>query len=224
MFSPKVVGFEDGHILVEVLGETKRIARPSWPEMHMRVAIVGPGRYSCLKRSVGAVFVKGKTVISSGYNGAAAGQTSCRELGFCYYDDLAYRESRRREVEFDEDFRERHKMYCIAVHAEHNAQAHISRLGGVALEGSSVYITNFPCPACTQGVIVSNKITEVVYWRDYLCNELLTMDERRASEKKLNEAGVPFRQLNLTEERLFGLFLLDSTVGNRSGYVFLPPS
>ena len=63
--------------------------RPSWDERFMVEAILAATRHTCLKRGVGAILVKDKHTLTSGYNGAASGITSCRDLGYCYYEELA---------------------------------------------------------------------------------------------------------------------------------------
>lgn len=197
----------------------KGIARPSWDESFMLDAIKAATRSSCLKRAVGAALVKGGATIATGYSGAARGQESCLDLEYCHYEHLAQEDGKKGIGTFD-DLRERYKTFCIAVHAEANTVGHISRLGGQGIEGAVLYITNFPCPKCVQDVIVTNQISAVVFWKDYLCNPLLTLDEKRASEAALTRASIPWRQVAISKERIKQIAALMVMVGERTEYRF----
>ncbi|MDO8555435.1 MAG: deaminase [bacterium] len=191
--------------------------RPNWDEFFMFNAIFCATRHSCLKRGVGAVIVKDKRIIGGGYNGAAPGLNSCLDRGYCYCDDLAMQESQTNSKEFAE-IREDYKLYCLAVHAEVNA---ISQCRGWEARGATLYITNFPCPRCTQDVIITNGITAVRVWKDYLGNPALTIDEKRASERKLLEAGISLSYVHISPSRIkeFADYM-SNIVGERTKYVF----
>ena len=195
------------------------IVRPDWDESFMLDAIKAATRSSCLKRAVGAALVKDNATIATGYAGAARGQENCLELEYCHYDKLAWEDHKKGIQEF-ELLREQYKSFCIAVHAESNAVGHISRLGGQGIKGAVLYITNFPCPKCVQDIVVTNDIAEVVFWRDYLCNPLLTLDEKRASEAALKRAKIPWRQVLISNERIFEVAKLMIMVGKRTNYKF----
>ena len=197
----------------------KGIPRPSWDESFMLDAIKAATRSSCLKRAVGAALVKDGATIATGYAGAARGQDSCLDLGYCHYDRLAWEDHKKGIGGYDA-LREQYKIFCIAVHAEPNAVGHLSRLGGSGVEGSFLYITNFPCPKCVQDVVITNRISKVFFWRDYLCNQLLTTDERRASEQALARAGVPWKRINLSSDRILDIAKLMTVVGERTDYKF----
>ena len=191
--------------------------RLSWDEMFMFMAIACAVRHSCLKRGVGAVLVKDKRIIGSGYNGAAGGITSCLELGHCYYEDLAFQEQKMNGgdiVVVKENF----KIYCQAVHAEANAMSQCSR---DEAQGSFLYITNYPCPRCTQDIIITNGLKVVNIWKNYLENSFLTIDERRASEKKLLEAGVSVRFIGISKPRIMEIAAyMANNVGERTDYKY----
>lgn len=191
--------------------------RPSWDEIFMFQAISCATRHSCLKRGVGAVIVKDKRVIGSGYNGAAQGITSCRELNYCYYEELAETEADTNGKNF-EAIRENFKIYCQAVHAEMNALSQCSRQ---EIKGSTLYITNYPCPKCVQDGIITNGIREVKVWKEYLQNFTLTIDEKRVSERKFLEAGISVNYIRLSKERILGIaqYMAD-VVGERTDYIF----
>ena len=191
--------------------------RPSWDERFMFQAIMCATRHSCLKRGVGAVVVKGNRSITDGYNGAAVGITSCREIGYCYYEHLAEHEVKVNGGKFEE-VREKFKIYCQAVHAEANALNFCSRND---VKGGTIYITNYPCPKCTQDFIISNKIRAVKVWKEYLSNFALTIDEKTASERKLLEAGVAVSYLPISSKRIMEIArYMASYVGKRTGYNF----
>lgn len=194
--------------------------RPSWEEIFMFHAIAAATRHTCLKRSVGAVLVRNKRIIGSGYNGAAAGITSCRELGYCYYDQVAWEEARGDTDRF-KVIREEYKLlYCIAVHAEMNAFAQCS---ADQARGSTLYITNYPCPHCAQDGIITHGVEAVVVWKRYLENIALTMDEKRASQNKLLQAGISVKTLPLSEERITEIAqYMALQIGERSAYKFSP--
>ena len=105
---------------------------------------------SCLKRNVGAIIVKDKRVIATGYNGAPQQIDSCAQLGTCI----------RQNVESGIK-----QELCRAVHAEQNAIAQAARLG-ISIEGATLYCTHKPCVTCTK-IIINAGIKRVVYTHDY---------------------------------------------------------
>lgn len=105
---------------------------------------------SCLRRNVGAIIVKDKRVIATGYNGAPQQIDSCVQLGTCIRKDA--KSGTKLEL-------------CRAVHAEQNAIAQAARLG-ISIEGATLYCTHKPCVTCTK-IIVNAGIKRVVYTHDY---------------------------------------------------------
>lgn len=196
------------------------IVRPNWDELHMLHAILAATRGSCLKRAVGAALVKGKRVIASGYAGAAPGVKNCLELGTCFYEDVAYQDSKKGLGDFSV-LKEQRKYLCLAVHAEANALAQCARFG-VSSEGAVLYVTNYPCPSCVQNEILAKGVAGVKVWKQYLSNPLITMDEKRASERMLLSAGVSIEEVELSEERIVAVSQMMLVVGNRTGYEFKP--
>jgi dCMP deaminase len=177
-------------------------------------AIVCATRHSCLKRGVGAVIVKDRRIIATGYNGAARGITSCRELGYCYYEKLSRRESVINGKNI-EDIKEVFKVYCQAVHAESNAISQAFR----DVSGSDLYVTNYPCPKCTQDIIITNMFKRVFVWKDYLSNPTLTIDEKKASDVKLSASGIPINYVELEEGRILEIAsYMAQNVGERTTY------
>ena len=195
----------------------KNFKRPSWDEIFMFQAISCATRHTCLKRGVGAVLVRDKRIIATGYNGAAGGITSCFDLGYCYYENLAWEETKTNGGDFTV-IKENFKIYCQAVHAEANAMSQCSRRDA---EHSILYITNYPCPRCAHDTIITNKLLAVRIWKDYLQNYALTIDEKRDSERKLLEAGISVSYVMLSTKRILEIAdYMARQVGERTNYKF----
>ena len=109
---------------------------------------------SCFKsdRQVGAVIVKNKRILTTGYNGAPEGVVSCKEKGECLRVKLGIARGTRHEV-------------CYAVHAEQNAIIQAARLG-IVLEGATLYCTHQPCVICAK-MIINAGIKRIVYKDGY---------------------------------------------------------
>lgn len=197
------------------------IKRPDWDEYFMFIAMMCAVRHSCLKRSVGAVVVNDKRIIATGYNGAASGLRSCLQLDYCYYEQLALNEANKNGKKFSE-IKEDFKIYCLAVHAEANAISQCSRKDA---DGATLYVTNYPCPKCAQDVIITHGIKAVKIWKEYLTNPLLTIDEKKASERKLLEARISIAYISLSKERILEVAAyMANVVGERTEYKFIPPT
>ncbi len=106
-------------------------------------------RSTCLRNHVGALFVKNKRLLSTGYNGAPAGLQHCDEVG-CAREGVASGT--------------RHEL-CRAVHAEQNAIIQAA-LHGVSIEGATLYCTHQPCVLCAK-MLINARISRVVYSRSY---------------------------------------------------------
>jgi dCMP deaminase len=120
-------------------GETpERLTRPSWEEYFMQIAEVVSTRSSCLRRSVGAVLVKNKQILATGYNGVPRGMRHCEEVG-CLRDRLRIPSGERQEL-------------CRGLHAEQNAIIQAA-YHGVAVNGAEVYSTLQPCVTCAKTLI-----------------------------------------------------------------------
>jgi len=146
------------------------IKRPTWDEYFMKMAALVAERSNCLRHHVGAVVVKDKRVMATGYNGAARGVKDCKEMGYLR-NELGIPSGTRHEI-------------CRAIHAEQNAIIQ-GAIHGIKLEGSMVYCTHTPCMICAK-MIVQAGIKEVVSYQDYA-------DEN--ARKFLGEAGVLLRKI-----------------------------
>lgn len=133
--------------------------RPSWDSYFMQLAEVVSGRSTCLRRQVGAVIVKDKQILSTGYNGSPSGLKHCAEVG-CLRQQLGIPSGERTEI-------------CRAVHAEQNALIQAAK-HGVALEGADIYTTVEPCVLCTK-LLINAGIRRIIYqvpYPDSLAREL----------------------------------------------------
>jgi len=99
--------------------------RASWDEYFMQIAAVVASRSTCPRKYVGAVIVRNRTILSTGYNGSIRGMPHCSDVGHMMEDG-----------------------HCVAtIHAEANAIIQAAR-NGVMIEGSTVYVTASPCWSC----------------------------------------------------------------------------
>ncbi len=128
-------------------------------------------RSTCLRRKVGAILVKGKRILCTGYNGAPAGLQHCLEIG-CLRERLGVKSGQRHEL-------------CRALHAEQNVLIQAA-FHGIAVEGAVLYCTNLPCSICTKMLI--NAGIRKIYYQDGYPDDL--------SRQMLDEAGIELVQLD----------------------------
>lgn len=148
--------------------------RPSLDEYFMKMAHLAATRSTCLRRKVGAVIVKDKRVLSTGYNGAPKGLPHCSEVG-CLRENL------------DVPTGERHEL-CRGVHAEQNAIIQAA-VFGTSIKDGKIYTTNRPCVVCTKLLINAN-ISEIIYDDDYLdelAQEILSHSKVKVRRYKLKD-------------------------------------
>lgn len=150
--------------------------RPSWDEYFMEMAELTAKRSTCMRRNVGAVIVKDKHAIATGYNGAPRGIAHCEERGGCLRQKLGIPSGQRHEL-------------CMALHAEQNAIIQAASMGH-AIEGGTIYITHQPCGICAK-MIVNAGIKRIVVREGY-------PDE--LALKILDEAGLKLEKLELGEK------------------------
>jgi len=149
----------------------KIIKRPTWDEYFMKMASLVAERSTCLRHNIGAVIVKGKRVMTTGYNGAASGQKDCIELG-CLRNELGIPSGTRHEI-------------CRAIHAEQNAIIQAG-LYGTNINDSTLYCTHTPCMICAK-MIVNSGIKEVISYQDYADEE---------ARKFLETSGIKLRKMD----------------------------
>ncbi len=132
--------------------------RISWDEYFMQIAQLVAKRSTCLRRKVGAVVVKNKRILATGYNGAPTGLPHCQT---CLREELKVPSGQRHEL-------------CRGVHAEQNAVIQAA-LHGVSIKNSIIYTTLFPCSICTK-ILINAGIEKIVYLEGYpdkLAKEIL---------------------------------------------------
>lgn len=141
------------------------MSRPSWSEYFMTITNMVAKRSTCLRRHVGAILVKDKRILATGYNGAPAGIRHCEETG-CIRRDSGVPSGQRHEL-------------CRGLHAEQNAIIQAA-FHGVSINGSTLYCTNKPCIICSK-MLINAGIKEIIYGEGY--------DDSLADEM-LKEAGI----------------------------------
>lgn len=150
----------------------KKIKRPSWDEYFMKAAFLVSERSTCLRRHVGAVLIKDKQILATGYNGAPMGITHCDKTG-CLREKLKVPSGQRHEI-------------CRGLHAEQNVLLQAAK-HGVSVRGSSIYITNAPCSICAK-MIINAGITEVIIADSY---------PDSMAKKFLKEAKIKLRKVDI---------------------------
>ncbi len=125
--------------------------RPSWDSYFMDIARVVASRSTCLRRQVGAVMVKERRLLTTGYNGSPRGLKHCRELG-CLREELQVPPGERHEL-------------CRGLHAEQNAIIQ-GAIYGVSIRGATLYCTHFPCSLCAK-MLINSGICHLVVSSDY---------------------------------------------------------
>lgn len=126
-------------------------SRPSWDDYFMEIARLVATRSTCLRRQVGAVIVREKRILATGYNGAPQGLSHCLDIG-CMREQMNIPHGERHEL-------------CRGIHAEQNAiiQAATS---GADIDGAVLYSTHFPCSLCMK-MIINSGIKTIFYMEGY---------------------------------------------------------
>lgn len=114
--------------------------RPTWDEYFMEIARLVASRSTCLRRQVGAVMVKDKNILATGYNGTPSGIRHCSEVG-CLRQQMKVPSGERHEL-------------CRGLHAEQNAIIQAAK-HGVNIDGAVLYCTHSPCIICSKMLINS---------------------------------------------------------------------
>ncbi|MBR7153489.1 MAG: cytidine/deoxycytidylate deaminase family protein [Candidatus Methanomethylophilaceae archaeon] len=149
--------------------------RPSNDEYFMNMALLVSSRSTCMRRRVGAVIVKDKRVLSTGYNGSPKGTRHCEELG-CIREQMNIPSGTRHEL-------------CRGVHAEQNAVVQAAYFG-VSVKGATIYTTTYPCSMCAK-ILINAGISEIVYDEGYVDD---------LSKQILSETDVVIREFKSVEK------------------------
>lgn len=145
------------------------MARPSWDEYFMAITDQVAERATCKRRHIGAILVKDKRILATGYNGTPAGLAHCDEVG-CLREQRGIPSGTQHEL-------------CRGIHAEQNAVIQAAR-HGIAIDGATVYCTHQPCVLCAK-ILINAGVTDIVYREPYP-DELAT--------EMLAEAGITARR------------------------------
>ena len=128
------------------------ITRPTWDEYFVAITRQVATRSTCLRRKVGAIIVKDKRILTTGYNGAPMRVKNCIEIGMCLREEMGVPSGERHEI-------------CRGLHAEQNAILQ-SAYYGVQIRDSVIYSTNQPCALCAK-MIINSGIRKIYYFEDY---------------------------------------------------------
>ena len=145
--------------------------RPSIDEYFLKIASVIAERSTCRRHHVGAVAVKDKHILATGYNGAAAGLKDCLELG-CLRDEKNIESGTRHEI-------------CRAIHAEQNVIIQAA-LHGVSLEDSTIYVTHSPCILCAK-MLANAKIKRFVTFSKYSDDKFIELFKEAGIKVNIQE-------------------------------------
>ncbi len=143
---------------------------PDWDDYFMQITHLVAKRSTCLRRQVGAVAVKDKRILTTGYNGAPRGMKHCDEVG-CLREQMQVPSGERHEL-------------CRGLHAEQNAIIQAA-LYGIGIQDTLLYTTHQPCILCAK-MIINAGIKQIYYHQGYPDELAMQM---------LAEAGIESRQL-----------------------------
>ena len=149
----------------------KSFNRPGWDEYFLEVAYLVSKRATCLRRRVGAVLVKDKKILATGYNGAPSGIRHCIDTD-CLRDKLKIPSGERHEL-------------CRGLHAEQNVLLQAA-LYGVSTKNSALYVTNQPCIICAK-MLINAGINEIIVADGY---------PDKMARDFLKEAKIKIRKIN----------------------------
>ena len=145
------------------------LQRLPWDEYFAKIAFLVAERSTCRRHHVGAVIVRDRHILTTGYNGAPSGVKDCLELG-CLRDERRIMSGERHEV-------------CRAIHAEQNAVIQAG-LHGISIQGATIYCTHTPCILCAK-ILVNARINRVVACGTYPDEDALVL---------LTEADIEFKR------------------------------
>jgi len=149
--------------------------RPSWDEYFMALAEVVSRRATCVRRGVGALLVRDRRILATGYNGAPTGLQHCGQAG-CMREQMNVPSGQRHEL-------------CRGLHAEQNAIIQAA-VYGVSVKDAKMFVTFQPCVVCAK-MIINAKIGEVVFAGEYPDSLAMNL---------LQEAGVKMTRESIYKE------------------------
>ncbi len=148
--------------------------RLSWDQYYMRITHLVARRSTCLRRVVGAIAVKDKRILATGYNGAPAGLEHCLDVG-CLRYELGIPSGERHEL-------------CRGLHAEQNVIIQAA-IHGVSITGAFIYCTTQPCLICSK-MLINCGVKKIYFSQGY---------PDRLAQEMLTRAKVEFELLQITE-------------------------
>lgn len=148
-------------------------SRPSWDQYFLEMALLAAKRSTCMRRQVGAIIVRDKNILATGYNGAPSGTAHCEEIGCCLREQQAVPSGQRHEI-------------CRAAHAEQNAICQAAK-HGVSIDRATMYCTTMPCVICAK-MMINTGVNTIYYLEGYADPLSLSL---------LEESGVAITQLQL---------------------------
>lgn len=154
----------------------KKIRRPDWDAYFLDIAKLVSKRSTCLRRKVGALIVKNRRILTTGYNGTPTGITHCEVTG-CLREKLKVPSGERHEL-------------CRGLHAEQNSIIQAA-LYGVNIGGGTLYCTNQPCSICAK-MLINAGIKEIVMESGY---------PDKMAKEFFDEAGIKVRTLKRSRKR-----------------------
>ncbi len=144
--------------------------RMSWPDYFMGITYLVAERSTCTRRKVGAVAVRDKRILATGYNGAPSDTPHCLDIG-CLREELGVPSGQRHEI-------------CRGLHAEQNVIIQAA-LHGVSIKGADIYCTTQPCLICTK-MLINTQVAAVYYAEAY---------PDPLAERMMAESGVNFARI-----------------------------
>jgi len=153
---------------MERMRKSKKVKRPSWDKYFIDIARLISTRSTCLRRKVGAIIVKNRRILATGYNGTPSNISHCDEVG-CLRDKLNIPSGERHEL-------------CRGLHAEQNVLLQAA-LYGISVKDSVLYCTNQPCSICAK-MLINAGIQEIVVADGY---------PDKMAKDFLKEAGINIR-------------------------------
>jgi dCMP deaminase len=148
-----------------------KIIRPNIDEYFLKIALVVSERATCVRHHVGAVAVRDKHILATGYNGAPAGLHDCLEMG-CLRNAQNIPSGTRHEI-------------CRGIHAEQNVIIQAS-LHGVSIQGSTIYCTHTPCVLCAK-MLINARITRYVTFGKYNDQTFMQLFKEAGIEFEMKE-------------------------------------
>lgn len=145
------------------------MARPSWDEYFIKLAMIASERATCPRMHCGCILVKDREVIATGYNGSIPGDAHCEDVGCLIVEN-----------------------HCVRTnHAEMNAIVQAARKGHI-IDGGTAYVTNMPCTTCAKALIAAG-IQRVVIFSDY--HDTLATDFFAKGKVRIDKIPMPSKQI-----------------------------